>query len=272
MSTLTSSLAIGYSNIASGATITSTTAATGYPASNLSNSRLSSSFRTAVGSLTSQNVDVDLGSAQDIDVMALIGVNLTDSATRTPRTAESSNFSTLIEYNPGSGAAFDLTYQGPVSDYSRYGRNLIVLPGQTYNSRYARLTLSNSGNPDNYLSARVYWIGPIWQPAVSFSMKDSSFKKRREIVGEPGVEKYITYLDIALDVLTEAEGRALEAICSARLRTGRLLVIPRPTQPATWQGEALYCTMAGLPTLSAWPQGGGLLYWRVGLTFKECED
>lgn len=271
MATLTSSFAIGYVNRASGKTITATTAATGYPASNLNTSRLSLSWRSTAGSLTSQNVDVDLTSAQDIDIIALIGTNLSDTATRSPVTSEASNYSSP-EYNPGSGNVFNLSYPDLVSGTRRYGRNLIVLPGSTLNSRYVRVTLNNSGNADNRLQARVYWVGPLWQPLISFGMREGSFVVRLEPVGDPGMERALTIMDVFFDVLGEAEGKALQSICADRLRSKRLLVIPRPDQPATWQGEALYCTLQGLPKLTGWPQGGGLIFWKVQLTFKECED
>lgn len=275
MPTLTPSIAICYLNHASGKTITSSTAATGYPASNLNTPRLSSSWRSTNGSLTTQHVNVDLASAQDIGVIAMIGTNLADNATRSPVTSESAAYSSP-EYNPGSANVFDTTYPTLISSSHRYGRNLIVLPGSTLsstlNSRYVRVTLNNVAHPSNYLSARVLWVGPIWQPVTSFGNRDGSFKIRRDPVGDPGVERYITYLDVSLEALSEAEGIALESICLARLRTGRLLVIPRPTQPATWQAEALYCTLQGVPTRTAWPLGGGLIYWKVNLVFKECED
>lgn len=269
MATLTSSFAIGYQNLASGRTVAATTSASGYSASSLSQSRLSSSHRTT--GLSSQNIDVDLGSSQAVDVMALIGTNLTDSANRTPVLSNNSGYSAPL-YAPGSASVFNVSYPDLATVTYRYGRNLIVLPGVTYSPRYVRLTLNNGTNPAGYLSTRVYWVGPLWQPQYSFPIKEGSFTKRREYVGEPGVERFITYLDVQFEVLSEAEGRALESICMARLRTGRLLVIPRPQTPATWQSEALYCTLGSAAKLTAWPQGGGEIRWKVQLTFKECED
>jgi hypothetical protein len=271
MSTLTSSFLIAYLNHAAGKTISTTTAASGYPASNLNKANLSSSWHSTLTSLTTQNLDADLGSSLPIDIIALIGSNLTDSATRTPLTSEASNFSSP-EYNPGSANVFDMAYPSLVGDYTTYGRHLIILPPSTLNSRDVRTTLNNSGNPANFLSARVYWVGPIWQPLTSFPVKEGSFKLKHEPAGVPGLERGLTVLEVTFDVLTEAEGEALRSICLARLRTGRLFVVPRPDQPATWQREALYCTLKGLPTLTAWPQGGGLIYWKVTLEFKECED
>lgn len=277
MADLTPSIAICYKNwviadpTSSAKTVTATTSATGYAATNLSTPQLYSSWRSTTGSLTSQNVDVDLGASRDIGVIALIGTNLTTSATRSPVTSES-NLYTSPEYNPGSGNVFDNSNTALLDDSYPYGKHLLVFPPTTLNSRYVRLTLNDSTNPSNYLSSRVYWVGPIFQPGISFSMKEGSVKKRREIIGDPGLERFITYLEIQLDVLSEAEGRALESICSAKLRSGRLLVVLRPTQQATWQGEALYCIMAGLPTLASFPQGAGLIYWKLQLVFKECED
>lgn len=269
----TGSIAIGYVNRASGKTVLASTSATGYPASNLSTSLLSQGWRSISGSLTNQNLDVDLGSAQDIDIIAAIGVNLSDAATRSPITSEASNY-TSPEYNPGSGNVFDLTYPLLLSDTGRYGRNLIVLPGSTLNSRYVRLTLNNAtiGNPPNYLSARVLWVGPLWQPITGFGLDKGTFRKRRELIGNPGIERFITYLEVDLHCLTELEGRVLEALCSARLRTGRLFVVVRPQTPSLWQSEAMYCTLVGLPVLSAWPQGNGESLWTLTLVFRECED
>lgn len=271
MPTLTSSFAISYLNRANGAAITSTTAATEYPATNLSSSRLSSSWRSNTAALVSQNVNVDLGSEYEIDVIALIGTNLTNTATRSPVTAENISF-TSPEYNPGSGNVFDNSYPDLVDGTRRYGRNLIVLPGETLESQYVRLTLSNSSNPDNYLSARVFWVGPIWQPSISFGISDGTIKKKKVLVGEPGIERALTQIEVSFGVLTEAEGVQLETLCASRLRSGRLLIIPRPDQPATWQSEGLYCTLVGMPELAAWPQGGGEIRWKVQLTFRECED
>lgn len=271
MPTLTDSFAICYLNYANGSTITSTTAASGYPVTNLSSSRLSSSWRSSTASLVSQNINSNLGSAYDIDVIALIGTNLNNTATRSPVTAENISF-TSPEYNPGSANVFDNSYPDIVDNTRHYGRNLIVLPGSTLNSQYVRLTLSNSGNASNYLSGRVLWVGPMWQPAVSFGLPEGTFKKKKVLIGEPGIERSLTQLEVSFVALTEAEGVQLETLCASRLRSGRLLVIPRPTQPATWQSEAIYCTLVGMPELTAWPQGGGEIRWKVQLTFKECED
>lgn len=273
MATLTGSIAIGYINRASGKSITGTTSATGYPATNLSTSLLSQAWRSTTSSITNQFLNVDLGSSLDIDIIALIGTNLSDSATRTPLTSEVSNFATL-EYNPGPATVFNLTWPSLVSDIGRYGRNLIVLPGSTLNSRYVSVELDDAGNANNYLSARVYWVGPLWQPSIGFACQPDTYRIYRRIIGDPGMQRYITFIEVDLHVLTELEAVQLESICSARLSTGRLFFIGRPTQPASFLRECIYCTLDGEDAIRriAWPQGGGLIYWKVSLRFRECED
>lgn len=271
MATLTGSIAIGWVNRASGKTVTATTAATGYPASNLSTALMSTKWRGATGSLTAQNVDVDLGSSLDIDVIALVGFNGEDDATRSPKTAENSGFSPT-EHDPGSGNAWDATTnQALANDTPVFGRNLIYLPGSTLNSRYVRLVLNDSGNPDNRLSASVYWVGPLWQPANSFRIEEDAYKLIYEPVGTPGIERYLRVLEVELHTLTEAEARQIASVCAERLRSKRLLVIPRPTHPENFLSEVIYCTLVELPTLSAIPIATGLR-WKVSLQFREVED
>lgn len=271
MATLTGSIAIGWVNRASGKTISVTSVATGYPGSNLNTPVMSQRYRSATGSLTTQNIDVDLGSSMDIDVMALIGFNGENDATRSPVTSENSNYSSP-EHNPGSGNAWDAsTYAALADDTPVFGRNMIYLPGSTLNSRYVRFVLNDSGNPDNYLSASVYWVGPLWQPANSFSIAEDAYKFRLVAVGEPGIERYVRELEVEFYGLTEGEARQFESVCGERLRSGRLLVIPRPTVAATWLREAIYCTLTELPESACIPVADGLR-WKIGMTFREVED
>lgn len=271
MATLTGAIAIGWVNRAANGTVSATTAAAGFPASNLKLPPLSSKWRSTTGSLTTQNVDVDLGTSMDIDVIALLGFNGDDDATRSPKTAENSGFSPT-EHDPGSGNAWDTTtYPALIADTPAFGRNLIYLPGSTLNSRYVRLVLNDTGNPSNYLSASVFWVGPLWQPANSFKIDEDAYKFRLVAVGEPGMERYLRELEMELYAMSEGEARQIESVCANRLRSSRLLVIPRPTVAATWLREAIYCTLVELPVSSCIPVRSGLR-WKTTVVFREVED
>lgn len=273
MSTLINSLAIGYINRADGKTITATTAAGGYAAINLSNAAMfDPTWRTTTSSLTSQTIIADLSAATDIDVIALLGFNGEDDATCQIKTSEVSNL-TSPEHDSTLINAFDpTTYPNLLNDSPRYGRHIVHFPGTTKNSRYAGITLNDTGNPATYLKASVFWAGPIWQPALSFAGVRDSYRKREEIIGEPGLQRFIRILEIDLYFITESEARKLASIARFKLHSGRLLVVPRPKEPAKFLDEAIYCTLVDSLTRSVIPLDGSELYWRTTLVFKEVED
>lgn len=274
MPALTSSLAIGYTNHAEGRTITATTAASGYPASSLSSALLSSSWRSTTGSLTAQTLIADLASSKAIDLIALIGFNGEDDATVNAKTSEASNLSSP-EYQSGSVAAWDAsTWSYLLDDTGPYGRNLVHFPGTTYTSRYAGMILSDGGNPANFLSGRVFWAGPIFQPSESFSIEHEKWLIRREVIGSRGMQRSVRALDFELTMQSEAEARKLESLIAVKLGTGRLIVVPRPLSPESFLSEALYCRLdleKSPPARYIIPASGGLR-WRMSMSFIECED
>lgn len=274
MATLAGGLAIGYANRADGKTITATTAATGYAASNLNSPRQATSWRSTTGSLTAQTLIADLSSAQDIDLIALLGFNGEDDATGSYTTSENSDLSSP-EYGATSAASWDATtWPYLVDDAGPYGRNLIHFPGTTKNSRYIGITLADSGNPDNYLSGRVFWTGPIFQPAESFLIEQEKWAIRRVVIGSPGIQRSLRAMDFDLTMQSEVEARKLESLIATKLSTGRLLVVPRPTMPESFLSEALYCRLdleKSPPARYIIPVSGGLR-WKMSLSFLECED
>lgn len=266
MAILTKAPAICYLNQAAEKTITVSSAATGYPGSNLSLSGMTPVWRSVAGVLTSVTVDVDLASARDIDVVALLGFNGQDSATKTPILSEASNF-TSPEYAPGSSSAYNVTYAPLLSDIPITGRNLIHFTGQTYNSRYARLSLSDSGNSDNYLKASVLWVGPVWQPP---SGMDIGSEPMLHFSGVPGAQRVLSGWKLSMLGLSEAESRALISILKVKLSAGRFLLVPHPLDSKTFLHEAIYCTRVGDIKRNIMPKAQA--HWQVDIEFKEVED
>lgn len=266
MTTLTQAPAICYLNSASGRTITVSSAATGYPGSNLSLSGMTPVWRSVTGTVNPVNVDSDLGSSKDIDVIALLGFNGSDAATFTPVFSEASNFSTQ-EYFPSSMSAYNTTYAPLLTDTSIVGRHLIHFPGQTYNSRYTRLILANSGNPDNYLKGSVLWVGPVWQPPHGM---DIGSEPMLYYSGVPGAQRAIQGWKISMLGLSEAESRKLLSILKVKLAAGRYLLVPHPLDTKTFLHEAIYCTKIGEVRRSIMPKAQA--HWQVDIEFKEVED
>lgn len=212
--------------------------------------------------LTSVNLDADLGANYDIDVLALIGVNLDDDATRTPVIDDTAGFGSPL-YAPGSSNAFDLTNAELLPHRPNHGRNLIILPGSTITGRYTRITLNDSGNPDNYLAARTYWAGPIWQPP--WGINEAS-ELSTLFIGQAGVERYLRKWRIVFNALTRAEQFKIKSVLLAKLRSGVVLLIPHPTVASTFVEEAIMARMVGEPSIQMM---ASFPYWTVEVEFLE---
>lgn len=95
------------------------------------------------------------------------------------------------------------------------------------NSRYARLTLSDSTNPDNRLKGSVLWVGPAFMPTTGFIV-EPFYTPDLKFVGFPGVQISNNNLAIHLAGVSVAEYVALTSIAHNLKSTGRMIVIPRP--------------------------------------------
>lgn len=135
---------IAYNNLINGIESTDITASTEdflYPVSNLLSQRVAKAFRTQDAS--AQTVVFDLGTAQNVNTIAIIGHNLTASATLT------------IEANAADSwgspsVSTSLTYiDGPIIKY--------LSSSESY--RYWRLSIDDATNTDGYISLGVVWLG-----------------------------------------------------------------------------------------------------------------
>lgn len=95
------------------------------------------------------------------------------------------------------------------------------------NSRYARLTLTDAANPDNYLKGSVLWVGPAFIPTSAF-LAEPFYDPHLEFVGHPGIQIYKNNLTIHLAGVSRAEYVSLTSLVAGLKSTGRMIVIPRP--------------------------------------------
>jgi hypothetical protein len=274
MPTLVNRLAIGYQNLASGKVISATTQEVGYLSSNLSNSRLAGPlgrWRSTDLSLTNQDIDIDLAAVEDFDVIALIGTNLEDDATRRIYTDDASNFASPDHdsNNEDDGDVFDLT-TSPIIDgrdgWPVVGRHLVYFPGMTLSNRYVRVRLSDAGNADNYLRASVAWVSKILQLPFDFEWEAGPYM----VDGEPGMERVLRTHQFISKGITTAQKVLLESLFYILKRSGRCLIIPRPLQKETWQHESLYGTFKDAPRSTRMLSSDEL--WQVTFGFVEVLD
>ncbi len=113
-----------------------------YPLENLQNQRLAKRWRSTTP--TAQTIIFDLGSAQAIDTLAVLGHNLQGSATVIVEAHTSDSWGTPAL------SAISLTYNtGAILRY--------LSAPETY--RYWRYTLDDPTNTDGYVEAGILWLG-----------------------------------------------------------------------------------------------------------------
>lgn len=268
MATLTNRLAIGYDNLASGRTIVATTAATGYPASELATARLSERWRSTTGSLTTQNLDADLGLSVDFDLVGLFGINAEDAGTRRVYSDDVSNFATP-DHDSTLGNIFDVSIPPLISgrrSWHPFGRHLLYFTQTTQNDRYVRVQISNTGNADNYLRAAVYWVSRVLQLPFDWNWEPGP----PVVDGEPGLERVYRTHSFTVRGATTQQKVHIESLFAVVKRTGRCVIVPRPLQKETWQSEALYGVFQGAPRVTRMLASDEL--WQVTLSFVEVLD
>jgi len=157
---------IAYINlIDSGSAPTALTADLLYPVANMQNQRLSKRWRST--SPTAQTIVVNLGSAQAVDTVAILGHNLSGSAAVTIEAHTSDSWGTPAL------SAITLTYDaGAILKY--------LTAAQTF--QYWRFILDDPNNTDGYVEVGRPWLGEYL--AIDPSSLDSFTvtKKRSDTV------------------------------------------------------------------------------------------
>lgn len=152
------STVLGYSNQIDNSTLSGGSWNASYPLTNLKSRYLSQKARTTNALAASSVINIDLGSAQPIGVLALVAHNLTTSATvRVQGAANSGQSPTLYD------STALLAYSG--SDYAITFDNTIA--------RYWRVSISDTGNPVGYIQLGRIFLGPRFRPTADIDWTPS---------------------------------------------------------------------------------------------------
>lgn len=191
---------LAWDNKADDAALTTGSELASLPASNVQQPHLSRKWHTAAG-VKSAYLILDLGASLACNLLAVLGTNLTSSATIRVRASNSdSTVTSSLLLDTGSVAA------GVTDGYGAIYKSLA-----STTARYWRLDLADSTVASNLQIGRVF-LGPSWTPAVNMQLgkavmvKDDSPRARSY-----GKQTYIEELPqtrmlaFTLDYLTEAQ-------------------------------------------------------------------
>jgi len=192
--------AIAYINLADSATITASSSAPLMPASRLQYPHVSRKWRGVNG--TGEALIVDLGSAQSIDTVALIGLNLTLAGQARVRVSSSDATGVAGNlYDNGAGVT------GLVDP--AYGYLVVLLPSPV-TGRYVRIDVLDSSL--SYVEAGRLYIGKRFTTTYNFApgWQDGRVDTSRKTVSRGGqtyIDVNVSYrtVDISFEWLTLAE-------------------------------------------------------------------
>ncbi|WP_210482781.1 hypothetical protein [Microvirga antarctica] len=147
---------IAFENVADSATLLSSSAAALTPVSRLQNEHVQRKWRGTAGD--TEYLIADLGTAQDIDTVALMGLNLTRKAITRVR------FSSA-DPSGAAGDLYDSGFSGSEVDEA-YGM-LVGLAPASVSARYVRIDLMETGRA--YIEAGRLFVGKRYQFATNFA-------------------------------------------------------------------------------------------------------
>lgn len=242
------------------------------PLSNLTTTRLID--RTRTPNLTNDRQLVwDLGSATEFNAFALIGSNATLQATGKLVAADNSGFSVgVVETSPTLQPLFD-TSLGFEIDFPQptHGRIILFILPQSITKRYVRYHQSDATNPDGFMSWSCACIGLGWQPTLGFD--GDSFKLAPFLTsGVKGHERLLRTMEFTFPALDRDDYHDLSAIINVVKTIRRVVVVPEPLSPESWQHDALWCTLSSIPSRESVARSAySDRHYRTTLTFSEAE-
>ena len=154
------------------------------PLSNLKDRRLSRLARSSDEQTTSTTLTLDLGSARNVGIVALVAHNLSVTSTVRVLGDDAADFATPI-YDSGAVATYpdgvipadllewedDNFWLGTISQEAIAGLHapyLNVLP-VARSLRYWRIEINDTANPDGYVHLGRLYIGEAWSPEYNRS-------------------------------------------------------------------------------------------------------
>lgn len=148
--------------LADGGTITTGSEVASLPAGNLLTPQPSDPWRAT--DLANAYVELDLGTAVEINLIALLYTNASSAATWRIRAAASqANLTAAPDYDTGSNTFWP---QSGLEDWS-FTHGFIWLDASTQTRRWWRIDVSDAGNPDGYFQAGRLYLAKPFQPATN---------------------------------------------------------------------------------------------------------
>ncbi|MGO4380378.1 hypothetical protein [Pseudoduganella sp. RAF53_2] len=196
---------IGFPNLLTSATVNSGSWINSLPLANILGRTLGRVARSVGLSTDATRFIVDLGSAQDVRLVALINHNLSIYAKVRIEGSNDASFSSTL-YDSGWTDAWPDMYPygsleweddrwwsrkytlAEIKGYVAAARH--ILPSSRL-ARYWRITMSDPTNTDGYVQLGRVFIGPVWQPTYNYARGSSlTFETKTDVQEALGGAEY----------------------------------------------------------------------------------
>lgn len=261
---------LGFDDLAAAGTFSATfTPATGYPLTNLQNNRIFSTCRTASGTVTGVQFDIDLGANKTIDSLAMLW-NPSDTATVRVRFSTVSNFATTTADSTAVNAFTLLPVTGTAIRYKQpWGR--CTFQGFTSSSaRYVRVNIEDSASVENQIILSIVRVGLLWTPAIAADLSTKPLPDL--IVGEPGLQKSLRGHSASWKQVTRIERTAINEILRKCGTTTRFFVVPQPNTRDTHADELFWGVFESQLEQELFLKKTGSEFWACRLPFREVDE
>jgi len=224
-----------WDNLLDAATLTESSQDNNYPAENTQNSQLARVWKTT--GVTSENIVIDLLSAASVTFAAVLGHNLTSSATL------------KIQGNATNA------WGAPTVDETITIADLAFKSFTGASLRYWRFTFADATNTDGYLKVGRLYVGPKLTPAAAhhvgftearFDTSETFLSVSGQVFGDIGVEGRL--YDYSLPILTNTEKGYFTTMYATTKKVKPFIVVPDTANPTTY--KPIYCVFVDPPSFT----------------------
>lgn len=229
-----------YNNLLDIATLTASSEATGFPASNLKNPFRSKVWTTAGATAGTANLVINHGSAKAVTCVALIGYNWTSA----PGTLNFEANATDAWGAPSFSQA--LTYAANPTANGNPGIIIKIFASQSYQYNRLNVVYSPAATPTNWSLGRIF-VGTYFEPAKNYRRRHAVSIIDPSIISETiggqthidEIDKYRT-MDFTCMALTQTEWESFQAVINVvGVRKDLIVAFNYSNEPdeMTWYGK-----------------------------------
>ncbi len=252
-------------------TFTAGGAQANFPATNMQNARVYSTWRSTDATTANTKYDIDLGASKAIEAVWVVGCNAADDATWQIKASDSATFpGDPGDHDSGSISVWATQVTIHESATPPWGKTAAHLLGSVVTRRYVRVEIDDTtSNTDGYVEIAVAEVSGLWAPG------------RAHVFGQPLSDKEVGPKDhprhartraFRFRGMTEAEGFSMLGIGYNLSRDQAALFIPQHERTDLVQHDWIYAELSARPVVTPMLYDGAATIFSGNMRTKEVSE